>query len=192
MDSNENTAAEQAEPKRKPGRPPKVRDETEAVQTVAETNVTYTPGPGDNPEVKWMGHVFHANVPHPVRRADLIEKARANRFFHVGEFDPRVHMYREEIPAPKTAEAYRRWAVEWMKKVPNVEAACEKWANEARMRAQLEVGFDDYKYISDFFQPILSELIKKEEEPRQVRDKITRNGEFADLMLQVNRVGEAA
>ena len=86
---------------------------------------------------------------------------------------------------PKTAEAYRRWAVEWMKDVPNVEDACQRWATEARMRAQLEVGFDDYKYISDFFQPILSELIRKEDDPRGVRDKILDRGEFADLMLQI-------
>jgi hypothetical protein len=168
--------------------------------STVEEQVTYTPGPGDNSEVKWMGHVFKAHVPHPVRNARLIEMAKTNRFFHVGAFDPAQHGYKEVIAEPKTAEAYRAWAVHWMKQLPEefknktgaVEAACQKWSIEARMRAKLEVGFDDYKYISDFFQPILSELIKREDDPRGTRDMITRNGEFADLFLQVNSVGVAA
>ena len=171
---------------------PMSKKEGESPTLLSEEQVTYTPGPGDNPEVKWMGHVFKAHVPHPVRNAKLIEMARTNRFFHVGAFDPAQHAYKEVVAEPKTAEAYRAWAVHWMKNVPDVETAAQKWSVEARMRARLEVGYDDYKYISDFFQPMLSELIKREDDPRGTRDKIVRDGEFADLILQVNRVGEAA
>lgn len=171
----------------------------------AVEKVTYTPAPDDPTEVTWMRHKFKAHVPHDVKDGRLIEAARGNRFFHVGPFDPALHAYKETVAEPKTAEAYRAWVVLWMKKlrafptgddVPlseqPIEVACQRWATEARMRARLEVGFDDYKYISDFFQPILAELIKREDDPRGIRDKITRGGEFADLFLQVNSVGERA
>ena len=165
---------------------PVTKDRSESPSLLAPVEqVTYTPGPGDNLETQWMGHKFKAHVPHDVRNPKLVEMARANKFFHVGPFDPKVHGYEEKIVEPKTAEQYRAWAINWMKTLPDVETACEKWANEARMRHSLEVGYDDYKYISDFFQPILSDLLRQEAEPRQVRDKLIRQHEFADLVLQI-------
>jgi hypothetical protein len=117
---------------------PKVKDEGEAPALLpASETVTYTPGPGDPNETTWMGHKFKAHVPHPVRNAALIEKARGNKFFHVGDFDPAKHAYKETVAEPKTAEAYRAWAVNWLRDVENVDALCERWANEAKMRARL-------------------------------------------------------
>ena len=168
--------------------------------------VTYLAGPDDPVETTFMRHKFRANVPRDVSDPKLIEVAKRHRYFKVGAFDPaRDVLVTDMTEPPKTAEAYRAWAIQWMKKlralptgddVPlaerPIEMACQRWATEARMRAKLEVGFDDYKYISDFWQPVLAELMKREDDPRGIRDQIIRNGEFADLFLQVNRVGEAA
>ena len=154
--------------------------------------VTYTPAPGDPPETEWMGHKFRANIPHPVTNARLVEMAKGNRFFHVGEFDPARDAYKDVVVKPETAEAYRAWAVTWFKQMNSIEEFAERWANEAKMRARLEVGFDDYHYISSIAQPKIDELIRREDEPRKVRDDIIREGEFADLELQIAGVGQAA
>src|ERR1051326_6787614 len=168
--------------------------------------VTYLAGPDDPVETTFMRHKFRANVPRDVSDPKLIEVGKRHRYFKAGAFDPaRDVLVTDMTEPPKTAEAYRAWAIQWMKKlralptgddVPlaerPIEMACQRWATEARMRAKLEVGFDDYKYISDFWQPVLAELMKREDDPRGIRDQIIRNGEFAELFLQVNRVGEAA
>lgn len=190
-------AGEQAEKPRR-GRRPKVQDmaasgDEDVVRILATPEqVTYTPGPGDNPETVWMGHKFQAHIPRPVTNARLVESAKGNKFFHVGEFDVRHHTYKETVSEPRTAEAYRAWAVLWFKKMETIEQFAERWANEARMRAKLEVGFDDYHYISSIAQPKIDELISREEEPRKVRDEIIRKREFADLELQIAGVGQSA
>jgi hypothetical protein len=172
---------------------PVARDESESPALLpASEKVTYTPGPGDSPDTIWMRHKFKAHVPKEVRDATLIEKARANKFFHVGEFDPEKHAYKEVVAEPKTAEAYRAWCVNWLRGVEDVEHLCERWANEAKMRARLEVGYDDFKYIASLLQPRLDDLIRREDEPRQVRDKLIRNNELADLELQIAGVGQSA
>lgn len=154
--------------------------------------VTYTPGPGDNPEVTWMGHKFKAHVPHAVTNARLVEMARTNKFFHVGAFDANRDGFKDEPVLPRTAEAYRAWAVCWFKDMTSIDEFAERWANEAKMRAKLEVGFDDYHYISSLAQPKIDDLIRREDEPRKVRDEIIRKGEFADLELQIAGLGQVA
>lgn len=124
--------------------------------------------------------------------AQLVTSARANKFFHVGDFDPAKHGYKEVVAEPKTAEAYRAWAVAWLKDVTSVDDLCERWANEARMRAKLEVGFDDYNYMSHLFQPKLDDLLRREDEPRRKRDELIRNRELDGLILQIAGVGQAA
>lgn len=168
-------------------------DDAEAPRLLdADEKVTYTPGPGDPLEVVWMGHKFKAHVPHPVRNAKLIDMAKANRFFHVGEFDPAKHAYQETIAEPKTAEAYRAWAVGWLKNVTSVDELCERWANEARMRNKLEVGYDDFYYMSHLFQSRLDDLLRREEEPRKKRDELIRNRELDGLILQIAGLGQSA
>lgn len=192
-------AAEQSA-RRKSGPKPRVRnaDGDEASRApVAEEMVTYTPGPGDNPEVTWMAHKFKAHVPHPVRNGALIEKARGNKFFHVGEFDPGKHAYQEKVAEPKTAEAYRAWAIHWAKAIwlnpdGTIDELCERWSNEARTRNRLEVGFDDYHYMSHLFQPMVDDLVRRDEEPRRKRDELIRNRELEGLILQIAGVGQAA
>ena len=79
--------------------------EAPAPEAPKTEQVTYTPGPDDPTSVKWHGYTFHANVPKAVANADLVERARGNKFFKVGEFtESDVVTTREEPPAPKTAE----------------------------------------------------------------------------------------
>lgn len=163
----------------------------------AVEKVTYTPGPEGPMETVWMGHKFKAHVPHEVKNAALVEKARANKFFHVGEFDPQQHAYREVVAEPKSAEAYRAWAVNWAKGIwldpkGTIDDMCERWANEARMRNRLEVGFDDFHYMSSLFQPMVDELVRRSDEPRKKRDELLRNRELDGLILQIAGVGQAA
>ena len=124
--------------------------------------------------------------------ARLVTMARGNKFFHVGEFDPAKHGYKEIVAEPKTAEAYRAWCIHWLRDVESVDDLCERWANEAKMRARLEVGYDDLKYIASLLQPKLDDLIRREDEPRQKRDELIRNHELADLELQIAGVGQSA
>ena len=60
--------------------------EAPAPEAPKTEQVTYTPGPDDPTSVKWHGYTFHANVPKAVANADLVERARGNKFFKVGEF----------------------------------------------------------------------------------------------------------
>lgn len=154
--------------------------------------VTYLPGPDDPPSVKWRGHVFHANVPKTVTNSALIEQARGNRAFHVGPFDPSIHVRSDEPTPPKTAEGYRAWAVGWLKKVESVDDLCERWANEGKLRESLEVGWDDFHYLSSLFQPKLDELLRREDEPRKKRDELVQRNDLAELELQIYGVGVPA
>jgi hypothetical protein len=67
--------------------------------------VTYLPGLEDPPMVEWAGRTFHAFVPKTVTNADLIERARGNRFFRVGAIDPRGALLGE--PLRKTYQSLK-------------------------------------------------------------------------------------
>ena len=134
--------------------------ETEAV---SET-VTYLPGPEGPASTKWMGHVFHANAPKTVTNALLIEKARTNRHFKVGAFDPAKDTVEtvEAAPGPKTSDQYRAHAVAWLKKMQSVDDLDRKWASEEVLRIKCEVGTDDIDFLRDLFEPYRAELRKRE------------------------------
>lgn len=151
--------------------------------------ITYIPGPGDPLTVTWRGHKFTAHVPKPINNPEMIEQARGNRHFKVGAFNAATDTYRDEVKEPRTAEAYRAWAVHWLNSVASVDEMCVRWANEAKMRERLEVGHDDFKYLSSLFQPKLDELIRLEDEPRRKRDEIVTRNDLVDLELQVLGVG---
>lgn len=127
--------------------------------------VTYRPGPEDPTQVRWDGHVFHANIPKTVTKTALIEKARKNRFFHVGPFNPAtdsVPLSEDQSATPKTAEQYRAFAVEWLKKIDSVEELDTRWAAEEPLRMSCEVGTDDIEYLMDLMLPKRAELKKLE------------------------------
>lgn len=165
------------------------KSETDEPTLLQSTDVTYMPGPHDPPKVTWNRHVFHANVPKKITDQAMIEAAKGNKFFHVGLFDPQKDAVNDSVPEPKTAAAYRAWAVHWLKDIESVDAMCERWANEAQMRERLEVGYDDLKYLSSLFQPRLDDLIRREDEPRRKRDELVEKNELAGLELQIHGIG---
>lgn len=123
--------------------------------------VTYRPGPEDPAQVKWNRHVFHANIPKMVHDQALIEKARANKFFHVGPFNPATDAVPVvETTLPKTAPQYRAWAVAWLKEMRSERELDERWAKEETLRIDCEVGADDLEYLGTLFEPKRYELRK--------------------------------
>jgi hypothetical protein len=136
------------------------KPETEAV---SET-VTYLPGPEGPTMTKWMGQVFHANAPKIVTNPQLIDKARANRSFKVGPFDPAKDTVEtvEPVPGPKTSDQYRAHAVAWLKTMQSVDELDRKWAGEEVLRIDCEVGTDDIDLLRSLFDPKRSELRKRE------------------------------
>lgn len=152
---------------------------------VTET-ITYLPGNGDPPTVKWAGHVFHANVPkditgHPEGSASeqlnhqLIVGARDNKHFKVGNSRPK----REANETPKTAEQYRAYMVGWLQD-PSIQHTNEliaRFARDRELQAACEVGSDDYSFLATLFMPKLHELAKADElSEQQVAAVWVQNG----------------
>jgi hypothetical protein len=157
--------------------------------------ITYLPREGDPPSTRWHGHVFHANVPKTVTKAELIEAARNNRFFKVGSFDPAKDSTAalSEVPAddPKTSEQYRARVVAWLKRLDKIsadpeqgpggalEAMVKTWAKEQHMREACEVGSDDYSYIGSLFLPKMHQFSQAAGLNQQaVAELWARNGVF--------------
>lgn len=159
-------------------RAPKPTEEAELLIEPVTEMITYVPGPMDPSTIKWCGHTFHANVPKEITgRADgsererlsahLIERARENKFFTVGNAKPK----RDVMPMPTTAEAYRAYLVDWLKdpSIEHVEQLIARFAQDRNLRAACEVGSDDYSYIATLFLPKLHELTRMDElQPSQV------------------------
>jgi hypothetical protein len=170
-----NTDAQVADKPRR-GRPPKsqpAEGASEAAQPYTET-VTYLPGKEDPPETKWGSITFHANVPKeinahaegtPHERAmhAIIERARSNKFFHVGEFDAaKAVAVREKVTPPKTSEQYRAWVVGWLPGVSSVGELDHKWMSEEGLRIACEVGADDIDFLNTLIAPKRHELSKRD------------------------------
>ena len=137
--------------------------EPEKTEEPKAEQVTYTPGPDDPTSVKWAGHTFYANIPKSVVNADLIARARNNKFFKVGDFtEADVVATREEPPAPKTAEQYRVHAVAWFKQMQSVDQFDTKWQGEETLRMACGVGTDDLDYLGHLSAPLRAELRKRD------------------------------
>lgn len=123
--------------------------------------VTYVPGPEDPPTTKWAGYTFNANVPKTVTNADLIERAKGNRFFRVGAFDPsKDSVTVQPTTLPTTPEQYRSYAAEWLKTVKTVDDLDTRWVEEEKLREKCGVGTDDLDFLMALFQPKRHELRK--------------------------------
>lgn len=155
--ASEKPAADAAPPAEKPA------NEVPADKPVSES-VTYLPGPEDPPQVTWMRHVFHAHIPKQVTNEALIEKARTNKFFKVGEFvaerDATTKL--EPTPTPKTPEQYRAWVVGWAKTMTSTAALDARWMEEEGLRQECEVGTDDLDYLHGIVGPMRAELVKRD------------------------------
>lgn len=163
----------QQPPRRGPGRPPKQPKPGD--QAMSE-QVTYVPGEEGPTSVKWAGHVFHANVPKTVEYIEyadedakphpnkaLVEKARGNRFFRVGAFDPNSeHPLPEGFTGePKTSDQYRAHVVGWLKKTADINDMVQRWVSEANLREMCEFGSDDYIWLGSLFLPKMHDLAKQ-------------------------------
>lgn len=154
--------------------------------------ITYMPGEGDPPSIKWRNRTFHANVPKQISDLDHIEAAKGNKHFKVGPFDPD----KDKPPSPdftgtpKTSDEYRAHVVAWLKKLkaanergePNVtgiDDMIKQWAAEQHLRELCDVGSDDYSFISQLFLPKMHELQKVAElNDKQLADKWGSYGIF--------------
>jgi hypothetical protein len=158
-------------------------DQGEEAPLLASEQVTYIPGEGDPVSTKWHGIVFHANVPKTINKPILIEQARGNRFFKVGEFDPaRDKVATIEVSDPKTPGEYRAHFVAWFNKLSvndtnGINQMVAMWAKEQPMREMCEVGTDDYSYIGTLFNPKMHQLMMAANiNPGQLAELWARHG----------------
>lgn len=129
-------------------------------ETVSE-QVTYRPGPEGPASTMWHGITFHANVPKTVTHASLIEAARTNRFFKVGEFTAADAVpTTNEAPLPKTSEQYRAHFVGWLPKVSSIAEFDAKWMSEESLRMACGTGSDDLEFMRGLAAPKLGDLRK--------------------------------
>lgn len=176
LDANQNASDDASAPKtRKPyiRRTPAADAAAEPAQPYTET-LTYLPGRDDSPETKWAGVTFHANVPkkisanaggtpHERLMHSIVESARSNKFFHVGEFDPaKAVAVRERTSLPKTSEQYRAWVVGWLSGVSSVGELNAKWMSEEGLRIACGVGSDDIEFLTMLIAPKRHELQKRD------------------------------
>ena len=134
--------------------------------------LTYLPGEGDNASTKWAGITFHANKPKtleahaegtPQQRLmhQIIEAARKNKFFHVGEFDPANAVDAHETTVlPKTSDQYRAHVVGWLPKMASEGELDAKWISEESLRGACGVGSDDLDWLGALIAPKRHELRK--------------------------------
>lgn len=122
-------------------------------------SVTYLPKDGDPAKVKWGGRMFHANVPLKISDPVLLDKARKNKWFHVGEGAPHVEV--EETSEPKTPEQYVAHCVAWLKALEpegGERALDDRWAAEESLRMSCGVGTSDLDYLATLISPKRGEL----------------------------------
>jgi hypothetical protein len=135
------------------GRPPKSKETSE--------QITYRPGPEGPATTKWHGVTFHANVPKTVTHAPLIEAAKLNKFFKVGEFTSADAVAtNDRAPLPKTAEQYRAHFVGWLTQVSSIAEFDAKWMSEESLRMACGVGSDDLEMMQGLAAPKLADLRK--------------------------------
>lgn len=143
---------------------PAADEEAESPSLIASEQITYRPiHDGDPAKVTWMGLVFHANVPKTITNPKLIDAAKGNKWFKVGEFDPKTDgVPVEETGLPKTPEQYRAHVIAWLKRMESVDALDTKWAGEETLRIECGVGTDDIEYLAGFVDPARHELRKRD------------------------------
>ena len=147
-------------------------EENEDSTGMVTESITYLPGEGDPTNTTWCGHAFRANVPKEITGSPLgsereklnhhlIERARENPLFKVGDARPR----RRTIEIPKTAEEYRAYIAAWLQE-PSIQHADQliaRFARDRELQAACEVGSDDFAFISTLFMPKLHDMAKADE-----------------------------
>ena len=122
-------------------------------------DIFYLPGEGDPHTVKWRGVEFKSNVATRVTDKELIEAARANRFYRVGNDAPNMGAF---VGPPKTAMEYRSYVVDWIKGCETVDQVAAHWAADRDLRGKCEVGNDDISFLGTLVEPKLRALRQRE------------------------------
>lgn len=126
-----------------------------------QQQLTYVPSEGDPHSVTWRKRTFAANVPVVVDDLDMIEAARGNSRFIVGDFKagmmpPKVN----EIPTSPTG--YRLHVMQWMRDVVSVDQLVEQWGKDRALRGACDVGADDISYLGTLLDPKMRELQRRD------------------------------
>lgn len=122
--------------------------------------VTYLPKDGDPPKVRWGRVTFHANVGQMISDAKLLAKAKANKWFHVGDGAPRVEI--EETAEPRNSDQYRAHVAKWLPTVQTASHLDEVWAGEEMLRRDCGVGGEDLELLDKLLLPRRAELRRAE------------------------------
>jgi len=121
-------------------------------------HVTYFPGRGDPDYAVWRGITFNAGEPVFVTDQSMVEAARGNRFFHVGEGKPQ----KDPLAPPVNAKEYRAHVVRWLKDTRSVDQLVGNWAGDRTLRQECEIGLDDIQWLGTLVEPKLRELSRAE------------------------------
>lgn len=135
-----------------------VQQSKEPASQPLQEQVTYRPAEGDPPRTKWRGYEFSANVPVLVKDRHLIESARTNPCFQVGNTPPPAN----PNALPTDHLSYRSYAVEWLKNAGSSDELIKRWAQEANLREKCNVGYDDISYLGKIIEPKLDTLRRGE------------------------------
>ncbi|XUM21063.1 hypothetical protein ACRAVF_27255 [Bradyrhizobium oligotrophicum S58] len=131
--------------------------------------LTYHPGDGDPPSVKWGPHTFHANIAKAITGRDggteretlnhhIIQRARDNPHFSVDG----QRSKRGKIGTPKDADEYKRYFVGWLKNetFDCVDDLLDRFVRDRNLQISAELAPEDFAWMRDLFNPRLHDLAK--------------------------------
>jgi hypothetical protein len=122
------------------------------------TRITYIAGQGDPASVKWRGIEFPANAAVSVVDEELVNLARGNPFFRVGD-EPAAQ---NANAVPTTHMEYRGYVANWLNSVRTTEALILKWSSDRDLRERCDVGSDDFEYLGTLIEPKAASLARQD------------------------------
>jgi len=152
------------------GRPPWTEEQREAARQRSEAKrevmaphmpeggelITYRPAEGGPAATTWRGIRFPANVPIPVTDKSMIDAARNNRYFQVGDAPP----FRGPDLVFDNPAAYRTHVHNWLKDLRSCEDFVKHWADDGKLRGVCGVGEEDYRIMAPYLDAKLEYLAK--------------------------------
>lgn len=144
--------------------------------------VTYRPiEPTDPAFIEWNNIRFDANVPvdldaankahgymipmpieriidgevrtlHKEKWVPMIELAKGNPAFEVGEPAASAPPRKGRPPAPKTPEEYRAHAQRWIVAITDPDDLATRWGSEQELREKCGCGEDDVAWLNQFYE----------------------------------------
>ena len=124
--------------------------------------ITYVPRlDGDPFNTSVEGIRFEANKPRLVSNPAVIEMAKTNPWFKVGDRAP------APLPTygkPQNDIEYRRYAIEWMQKAKSSDEVRRRWDAEEDLRSTCDIGTEDLDFLAPYYQSRVEQLVKAEKE----------------------------